>query len=623
MNVTSRQDLERMREEGRRLISPPQVKIAVGTSRGGLATGGGQVYDAIVAEVSRRDLKYIVTRTGCLGYCQMEPLVEIHRPGMPRIIFHSVNTKMVPELIEAVAQNQFDKERVLCSRVVEGEGATQETRLPDYAEVPFFSKQVKVVLRNSGLVDPDSILEYIARGGYFPLQSVLAQMSAEEVIDRVTKSGLRGRGGAGFPTGVKWGFARRAPGDEKFIVCNADEGDPGAYMDRSILEGDPHAVLEGMIIGAYAIGASKGYIYIREEYPLAIEKFKGAVDAARQHGYLGRSIMGSDFHFDVHIAKGAGAFVCGEETSLIASVEGKTGEPRQRPPFPAQSGLWQRPTNINNVETWASVPRIISKGAEWFAGIGTDTSKGTKVFSLVGKVNNTGLVEVPMGLTLKEMVFDVGGGVFKGRKFKAVQTGGPSGGCIPEQLLHLPVDYEQLNQAGAIMGSGGMIVMDDRTCMVDVARYFLNFLSEESCGKCVACREGIERLLQILDNICAGRGQEGDIELLEDLAQAVKDFSLCALGGTAPNPVLTTLKYFRDEYEAHIRDHKCPARVCNALIEYSINEKNCNGCGACKRPCPADAITGEKKKLHTIDTAKCLKCGVCIETCKFDAVVVS
>jgi len=623
MKCTSVEDLERIRNAGNQSISPDRIKISVGTATCGLATGAGQVYDAIVREVGKRGLDYIIARTGCLGFCQKEPLVEIYQPGLPRVIYQSVNTKMVPELVAAVTSGTISNEWALCLRSLDGEARPQRNGVPLIEDVPFFSKQVKVVMRNCGLIDPDNIAEYIARGGYFALQQVLSGMSPDEVIETVTKSGLRGRGGAGFPTGTKWGFARCAPGYEKFVICNADEGDPGAYMDRSILEGDPHAVLEGMIIGAYAIGACKGYIYIRDEYPLAVERFSKAVSAAREHGLLGRSIMGSDFNFDVYISKGAGAFVCGEETSLIASIEGRSGEPRQRPPFPAQSGLWNKPTNINNVETWASVSAIIRRGADWYSGIGTDTSKGTKVFSIVGQVKNTGLVEVPMGLTLREMVFDIGGGVFEERKFKAVQTGGPSGGCIPEYLLDLPVDYEKLTEAGAIMGSGGMIVMDDRTCMVDVARYFLDFLSEESCGKCVACREGIERLLQILENICAGKGREGDIELLGELAQGVKDFSLCALGGTAPNPVLTTLRYFREEYEAHIKHKKCPAKVCTALIEYSIDKEKCNGCGACLKLCPTGAIHGEIKQLHEIDVSKCIKCGVCLETCKFDAVLVS
>ncbi|MFC1588489.1 NADH-quinone oxidoreductase subunit NuoF, partial [Planctomycetota bacterium] len=465
--------------------------------------------------------------------------------------------------------------------------------------------------------------EYIARGGYFTLCKMLTEMSPEEIIAEVTESGLRGRGGAGFPTGLKWDFCRKAPGDEKFIICNADEGDPGAYMDRSILEGDPHSVIEGMLIGAYAIGSFSGYIYIRDEYPQAIEKIGRAIEQARELGLLGRNILGTDFSFDVKINRGAGAFVCGEETSLICSLQGTPPEPRVRPPFPAQKGLRDKPTNINNVETWANVPEILAKGAKWYAEIGSEKSKGTKVFSVVGNLKNTGLVEVPMGISLREIVFDIGGGIPDGKKFKAVQTGGPSGGCIPESLLDLPVDYERLAEAGSIMGSGGMIVMDEDTCMIDVARYFLEFLRDESCGKCTACREGIDAMYQIVTNICEGKGKAEDISLLEELAPAVMNGSLCALGGTAPNSVMSTLRYFRDEYEAHIKEGRCPAGVCKALITFTIDAEKCKGCPLCKKNCPQDAISGEKKKLHTIDQSKCIKCGVCLEVCRLDAVVVT
>ncbi|MCK4267004.1 MAG: 4Fe-4S binding protein, partial [Thermoplasmata archaeon] len=474
---------------------------------------------------------------------------------------------------------------------------------------------------DNGILNPNNIEEYIGLGGYSASGKALCSMQPEEVIEEIKKSGLQGRGGAGFPTGFKWEFCRKAKGDVKYIVCNADEGDPGAYMNRSLLEGNPHSVLEGMLIGAYAIGASEGIIYIRHEYPLAVKTIEIAMDQMREYGLLGKNILGTGFDFTINIVPGAGAFVCGEETALIASIEGKKGEPRQRPPFPAQKGIWGKPTNINNVETWANIPLIINKGAEWFSKIGTEGSKGTKIFSLVGKINNTGLVEVPMGLTLREMVYDIGGGIPNGKEFKAIQTGGPSGGCIPKELLDLPIDYKKLAEAGSIMGSGGLVVMDEDTCMVDVAKYFLGFLQEESCGKCLTCREGIERMLEIVTDITEGNGTMEDIGLLEDLGCVVKDASMCGLGQTAPNPVLSTLRYFKDEYLAHIQEKICPAGVCRALINFSILADDCTGCGACKKACPEDAISGEKKQMHTIDQEKCIKCGLCFETCKFNAIV--
>jgi NADH:ubiquinone oxidoreductase subunit F (NADH-binding)/NAD-dependent dihydropyrimidine dehydrogenase PreA subunit len=447
-------------------------------------------------------------------------------------------------------------------------------------------------------------------------------MSPEDVIREVLSAGLRGRGGGGFPTGKKWEICRAQPGEQKYVICNGDEGDPGAFMDRSVMGGDPHSVLEGMTIGAYAIGASRGYIYVRGEYPMAVVNLNVAIAQARARGLLGAKILGTDFSFDVELVRGAGAFVCGEETGMIASIQGDIGSPRQRPPYPAESGLWGQPTNINNVETWANVPVIIERGADWFAGIGTKGSKGTKVFSLVGKVQNTGLVEVPMGTTLREIVYEIGGGIQKKRKFKAVQTGGPSGGCIPESLLDLPVDFDKLKEVGAMMGSGGLIVMDERTCMVDVAKYFLNFLVDESCGKCTPCREGVSQMYEVLCRITEGKGREGDIDLLQELATYVKDSSLCMLGGTAPNPVLSTLRYFRAEYEAHIKEGKCPAGVCKPLVEFRIDSQACKGCGLCKRNCPTESISGEKKQAHQIDAATCVKCGVCYEECPFDAVAV-
>jgi NADH:ubiquinone oxidoreductase subunit F (NADH-binding)/ferredoxin len=447
-------------------------------------------------------------------------------------------------------------------------------------------------------------------------------MEPTTIIEEIKASGLRGRGGGGFPTGRKWETCRKAHGDTRYVICNADEGDPGAYMDRSLLEGNPHRVLEGMIIGAYAIGAPEGYVYVRDEYPLAVEHINLAIKQARERGFLGKSILGSGFDFDVRVVRGGGAFVCGESTALMASLEGKAGEPRAKYIHTVESGLWEKPSNLNNVETWANVPLIIDKGAKWFASIGTEGSKGTKIFSLVGKIRNTGLVEVPMGITLRQIIFDIGGGIPGGKRFKAVQTGGPSGGCLPESLLDLPVDFDALAKVGSMMGSGGMIVMDEGSCMVDVARYFLHFLAEESCGKCVPCREGIYQMYRILDRITQGQGQPDDIELLEDISGGVIDGSLCALGGTAPNPVLSTLRYFRDEYEAHINENRCPAGVCKALVTYSIDADKCTGCAACKKKCPVEAISGEIKKLHTIDQAKCVKCGACYEVCRFDAVSV-
>jgi NADH:ubiquinone oxidoreductase subunit F (NADH-binding) len=493
--------------------------------------------------------------------------------------------------------------------------------LATYKCLSFYKKQQRIALRNCGYIDPENIAEYVAKGGYFSLAQVLNGNNPGKVISQIKKSKLRGRGGAGFLTGVKWEVCREAGGEEKYLICNADEGDPGAYMDRSILEGDPHTIIEGMLIGGFAVGARKGFIYVRAEYPLAIERLECALKQARAEGLLGNDILGSGFDFEIEISRGAGAFVCGEETALIQSIEGNWGEPKPRPPFPAISGLWGMPTVINNVETWANVPPIISKGPKWFSGIGTSKSKGTKVFSLVGKVNNIGLVEVPMGVTLKEIIYEIGGGIPNGRQFKAVQTGGPSGGCIPKELINLPVDFDQLKKAGSIMGSGGMIVMDDRTCMVDVAKYFLSFLEDESCGKCVPCRVGIRRMRELLEDISSGKGRPGDIDYLQQMAEVVKDGALCGLGKTAPNPVLATLRYFRDEYESHIKDKRCPAGVCKPLITYSIDADKCTGCGACLRACPQEAVSGKKKKLHRILIDKCIKCGACFEVCKFDAIV--
>lgn len=588
-----------------------EIKIIVGMGTCGIAAGANDVMKAIIDELQRRNINATVMQTGCIGMCAREPIVEIIRPGEKRVTYGRISPADVKRLTE---------EHVLHGRIVEDlVVATFEEGHPDETN---FYKQQRLVLRNCGHIDPEKIEDYIARDGYMALARVLEQMTPEEVIEEIKASGLRGRGGAGFLTGLKWSFAAKAPGDKKYVICNADEGDPGAFMDRSIMEGDPHSVLEGMLIGAYAIGADEGYIYVRAEYPLAIKRLRSALAQAEEMGLIGRNILGTDFSFTLHIIEGAGAFVCGEETALIASIEGKRGMPRPRPPFPATSGLWGKPTNINNVETWANVPIIIRNGAEWYASIGTETSKGTKVFALTGKVKNTGLVEVPMGITLREIIFDIGGGILKDKKFKAVQIGGPSGGCLPEEKLDLPVDYESLTRAGAIMGSGGLVVMDQNTCMVDVAKFFLNFTRAESCGKCTPCREGIQRMREILQNICKGKGTLEDLDRLETLANTIKDTALCGLGQTAPNPVLTTLRYFREEYEAHIRDKRCPAGICQDLLTYFIQPELCRGCTACVRVCPVGAISGEVRKPHVIDPEKCIKCGSCEETCRFSAIAV-
>jgi len=574
-----------------------------------------QVKDALEKEIKKQHLEgdVKVVPTGASGLCVKGPILVVQPEG---IFYQLLTVEAVPHLVE----EHFLKGRPVKSLMYVPPG--EEAPIPNIRDIPFFKNQRLIALRNRGLIDPDEIEEYIARDGYRALAKALTSMTPEEVIAEIKASGLRGRGGAGFPTGQKWEFCRASSETPKYIICNADEGDPGAFMDRSVLEADPHSVLEGMTIGAYAMGGTQGYMYVRAEYPLAIKRMKRAVEQARDYGLLGKDIFGTGFDFDLDVFQGAGAFVCGEETSLIASIEGQPPEPRMRPPFPAQSGLWGKPTNINNVETWANVPVIINWGAEWFSQIGTDTSKGTKVFSLAGNINNAGLVEVPMGITLRQIVYDIGGGIPNRKSFKAVQTGGPSGGFIPSDLLDLSVDYDRLQEAGAIMGSGGMIVVDEETCMVDMAKYFLEFTTSESCGRCNACREGLQAMYQILTNICAGQGKDDDIELLEELAPAVKDGSLCALGRTAPNPVLTTLRYFRDEYEAHIKEQRCPAGVCKALIAYSIDPEKCKGCMLCVKNCPQGAISGEKGQPQTIDQEKCSKCGACREVCKFEAVTV-
>jgi len=587
------------------------VLVCGGT--GCTSSGSKELQAALKSELAKKGLskEVAVVETGCHGFCEMGPLVIVYPEG---VFYVRVQVSDVPELVDS----HLYKGRVV-ERLLYREPKSHE-KVPNYNDIDFYKKQMRVVLANCGHINPEVIEDYIAAGGYEALGKVLTEMTPEEVIDEIKKSGLRGRGGGGFPTGMKWEFTKKAPGDKKYVVCNADEGDPGAFMDRSVLEGDPHRVLEGMAICGYAIGSDEAYIYVRAEYPLAIKRLKTAIAQAEAMGLLGDNIFGSGFSFRIHIKEGAGAFVCGEETALLQSIEGKRGMPRPRPPFPAISGLWGKPTNINNVETYANVPQIIIKGADWYASIGTERSKGTKVFALTGKINNTGLAEVPMGITMREIIFDIGGGIQEGKRFKAVQIGGPSGGCLPETMLDLPIDYDSLVQAGAMMGSGGLVVMDETTCMVDVAKFFLNFTQSESCGKCTPCREGTKRMLEILTRITNGEGQEGDIELLESMARSIKAASLCGLGQTAPNPVLSTIRYFRNEYEAHIRDKRCPAGVCVKLAVFRITEL-CKGCGLCKKICPAGAISGELKSRHMVDPAKCIRCGACIAKCPFKAIV--
>ncbi|SMB90082.1 NAD(P)-dependent iron-only hydrogenase diaphorase component flavoprotein [Thermanaeromonas toyohensis ToBE] len=595
----------------------PRLTVGLGTC--GIAAGGEKVLTSIREEAQRRGLDLDVGFTSCVGMCYAEPIVEVALPGKPRVFYGDISPAKVGKLLEVhVGSGQPVEEWALIQVT---DGAEPYPGIPRMEDSLYFRQQVRVVTSRLGLTDPESLEEYIATGGYEALEKVLSQMTPEQVIEEIKISGLRGRGGAGFPTGLKWSFTRNAPGDKKYVVCNADEGDPGAFMDRSVLEGDPFSVIEGMTIAAYAIGADEGYIYCRAEYPLALKRLRGAISKARAHGLLGDNILDSGFSFHLHIKAGAGAFVCGEETALLASIEGRRGMPRVRPPFPAQKGLWGKPTNINNVETYANVPFIIRRGGNWFASMGTEKSKGTKVFCLTGKVKKTGLIEVPMGITLREVIFGIAGGIQEDRKFKAVQIGGPSGGCLPEEKLDLQVDYESLTAAGAIMGSGGMVVMDENTCMVDVARFFLNFTQAESCGKCTPCREGTKRMLEILTRICEGRGRMEDLDTLERLARVIKNTALCGLGQTCPNPILSTLQYFRHEYEAHIRDKRCPAHVCQALLVFSILEDKCTGCGACRVACPVGAINGERKQPHHIDTSRCIKCGSCLEKCKFGAVV--
>ncbi|MGI6493116.1 MAG: NADH-ubiquinone oxidoreductase-F iron-sulfur binding region domain-containing protein [Pelotomaculum sp.] len=582
------------------------MKIKVGLGSCGVASGGRKVMDKLTEELKKRQLDADIEPTGCIGMCYLEPLVDITEGDVTYSYGH-VTPEMVGEILDAHQAGHPLEKYVVAS-----------TTNP----YPFVEKYPRVALKNCGIINPEKIEDYLAAEGYQALKKVLTEMKPEDVIEEIKISGLRGRGGAGFPTWFKWNAARMAPGDIKYVVCNADEGDPGAFMDRSVLEGDPHGLIEGMTICGYAIGSHEGAIYCRAEYPLAIKRLEIAMEQARAQGYLGKNIMGTGFDFDITIKKGAGAFVCGEETALLASLEGERGMPRLKPPFPAQSGYWGKPTNINNVETYANVAWIIRNGGAAFASMGTEKSKGTKLFALAGKVNNTGIVEVPMGTTLRQIVYDLGGGIIDNKEFKAVQTGGPSGGCIPASELDTSIDFESLGALGAMMGSGGMIVMDEDTCMVDMARFFLSFTCDESCGKCIYCRIGMKRLLEILNRITQGEGKEEDLEELEELAVAVKDGSLCGLGQTAPNPVLSTLRYFRDEYIAHIRDKKCPAKKCKPLLTYSINTDKCTGCTLCAVKCPVKAISGERKKPHVIDQDICTKCGNCLSVCRFGAVSV-
>ncbi len=582
--------------------------IKVGLASCGLAAGAGEVYEAILKYTKKYSIDAELKKTACIGMCFVEPLVEIYEEKKKSITYGNVTPENVGNIIDAFSKGKPIEENVIISNILKG------------SENKTYKKQKRIVLRNCGIIDPVSIDDYIAANGYKALEKSVKDLSPENIIEEITNSGLRGRGGAGFPTGLKWKFAYNAQNEKKYIVCNADEGDPGAFMDRSVLEGDPHSVIEGMIIGAYAIGADEGYIYCRAEYPLAIKHLEIAIEQATQKGYLGDKIFGTDFNFELHIKEGAGAFVCGEETALMASIEGKRGMPSIRPPFPAQSGLWGKPTNINNVETFANIAWIILNGANEYAKYGTEKSQGTKVFALAGKIKNSGLIEVPMGMPLKDVIYDVGGGMKTERPFKGVQLGGPSGGCLPAELLDTIVDYDSINKTGAIMGSGGMVVMDTASCMVDIAKFFLNFTQNESCGKCTFCRVGTKRMLEILNRISEGEGKMEDLDTLEELSQNIIKGSLCGLGQTAPNPVLTTLKYFREEYVAHIKDKTCPAGVCTSLLKYEVIEDKCIGCTVCAMKCPVDCISGERKQVHNIDQDACIKCGACFDACKFDAI---
>jgi len=600
-------------EKNDRNEQPTVFDVLICGGTGCKSSGSKEIQRQLEYELAARGMldKVHVVQTGCHGFCENGPLMIIY-PG--QFFYCRVKPDDAGEIVESHLCNGQPVEHLLYHDPVDGKPALTA------ADVSFYKKQKRIVLEHCGRIDPEKIEEYIAVGGYAALVKALTEMTQDKVIEEVIDSGLRGRGGAGFPTGKKWSFAKNAESDKKYIICNADEGDPGAFMDRSVLEGDPHRVLEGMAIAAYAIGADEGYIYVRAEYPLAVQRLKIAIQQAEERGFLGKNIFGSGKDIMLHIKEGAGAFVCGEETALIASIEGRRGMPRPRPPFPANEGLWGKPTNNNNVETYANVAQIINKGAAWYRHFGTAESPGTKVFALTGKINHTGLAEVPMGITMREIIYDIGGGILDGKKFKAVQIGGPSGACLPEELLDLPVTYDSLTEVGAMMGSGGLVVMDETTCMVDVAKFFINFTQSESCGQCTPCREGTKRMLEILTRITEGGGSESDLELLEILARNIKQASLCGLGQTAPNPVLSTIKYFRDEYEAHIKEKHCPAGACESLASYIITDA-CKGCGLCARNCPVHVITGKVKEKHCIDQERCIKCGTCYTNCPFDAII--
>jgi NADH:ubiquinone oxidoreductase subunit F (NADH-binding)/(2Fe-2S) ferredoxin/NAD-dependent dihydropyrimidine dehydrogenase PreA subunit len=610
--IKSASDLEKWREEILAEQNKYQVTVSVCGGTGCHAYGCKKVKDQF-AKALKNDKKIKLRYTGCRGFCERGPIVTIQPQG---IFYQRVQEKDVPRIVSETIKKGNVLQELLYEDPLTGKKASSEK------EIPFYKAQKRLVLGNNGAIEPTEIEDYVGIGGYRALAKALLKMEPDRIIQEVTASGLRGRGGAGFPTGKKWQECAAAEGEPKYVICNCDEGDPGAYMDRSLLEGNPHSVLEGMVIGAFAIGANQGFIYVRHEYPLACKNAETAIKKARSAGFFGKNILNSGFDFDVEIAKGGGAFVCGESTALVSSIEGRVGEPRGKQVHMAEKGLWGKPTNLNNVETWANIPLIIDKGSKWFSSIGTEKSKGTKIFSLVGKVKNTGLVEVPMGMTLKEIIFKIGGGQQNGRPIKAVQTGGPSGGCIPASAFDLPVDFDSLTKVGSMMGSGGMIVMDEGTCMVDVAKYFVHFLQGESCGKCLPCREGLKRMGQILDQITEGNGTAESLSLLEELAGVVSDTSLCGLGKTAPNPVLSALKYFRSEFEEHIRNKRCPAGVCTPLIQYSISEKDCIGCGVCAKVCPSQAIRGERKQSHFIQAELCSKCGSCKDVCKTRAVVI-
>ena len=608
------QELEAVRHSLQKSIDPnkPSVRVCVGT--GCRARGSLEVLQSFQDEVKKQGLENTVCikQTGCHGFCEKGPVVVVGTQG---IFYHGVKALDVPDIVTKTLVEKKTIDRLLYTDHTTGQRVLRET------DVPFYRSQTRRILANNGRVDPTSIVDYISVGGYKALGTAISTMTPEQVIAAVEKSGLRGLGGGGFPTGRKWRSCRNASGHPKFVIGNGDEGDPGAFSDRSLMEGNPHSILEGMIIGAYAVGASQGFLYVRAEYPLALTHLQTALEQARETGLLGKNILSSGFDFDIKIVRGGGAFVCGESSALVASIEGKVGEPRAKYVHTIERGLWNKPTNLNNVKTWACVPLIVNNGPEWYSAIGTDRSKGTAVFSLVGKVNNTGLIEVPMGTPLKKIIYDIGGGILGEGRLKAVQTGGPSGGCIPENMLNLPVDFDKLSEAGSMMGSGGMIVMDESTCMVDIARYFLDFLQYESCGKCVPCREGVKQMLAILTDITEGNGTEEKLALLRELAEMVKDFALCGLGQTSPNTVLSTLKYFSHEYQAHVKEKKCPAGVCKHLIEFVILDEKCTGCGACVKLCPQQAISGESQKPHEIDPEKCVRCGICRDSCPFKAII--